>query len=271
LNTKQTIRKILFIGLWAVIGGGMLTLLIAAMGKQRKDTCKGYEIQIGSNGKKELFLDQPDIVKLMKAATHGNIKGQQKESFNLRQLERLLEENVWVKDAQVWFDSRDLLHVSVTEREPIARIFTANGRSFYIDESNQVMQLSDKVSTRLPVFTGFPDATRVGLSDSSLLTQVNAMATYISSHEFWNAQVAQVEINSCGPTCWEMDLVPLVGDHVVKMGDATDLDLKFNRLMKFYEQVLSKTGFDHYSMIDVRYAGQVVGTKSDAVIASNNK
>jgi cell division protein FtsQ len=32
--------------------------------------------------------------------------------------------------------------------------------------------------------------------------------------------------------------------------------------MVFYEQVLSKTGFDRYKLIDVQYKGQVVATRS---------
>ncbi len=251
----------------------MLTLLIAAMGKQKRDTCKGYEVSVSATDGKEVFLDEPAILNLMKASTHGNIKGQHKESFNLRQMERLLEENVWVKHAQVWFDSRDVLHISVTEREPVARIFTANGRSFYIDEAGTMMQLSDKVSTRLPVFTGFPDSKVLRSADSLLLMQVDTMAAYISGHEFWNSQVAQIDISPCGAACWQMDMIPVVGSHVVKLGEATDLDLKFNRLMTFYKQVMSRTGFDHYSIVDVRYAGQVVGTRrtTTAAMAAGGK
>ena len=32
--------------MWVLISGGMLTLLIAAMGKQKRNTCKDYSITI---------------------------------------------------------------------------------------------------------------------------------------------------------------------------------------------------------------------------------
>lgn len=261
MKTNKTIKRLLFAAVWIGIGGGMLTLLIAAMGKQSQDTCKDYEISISAAGNKELFLDRQDILNLMKAATRGNVKGQSKARFNLRQMEQLLEQNVWVKDAQVYFDNRDVLRVSVVERVPVARLFTSGGRSFYIDSDKQVMQLSDKVSTKLPVFTGFPDKKRLNNSDSVLLDEVKETAMYISSHPFWSSQVTQVDLRACGPACWEMEMVPLVGNHVVKLGEGDDIAKKFDRLYVFYKQVLSKTGFDHYSSIDVRYAGQVVGTK----------
>ena len=57
----------------------------------------------------------------------------------------------------MWFDNRNVLHVEVYEREPIARIFTTAGNSFYIDSTERKLPLSDKMSARVPVFTGFPD------------------------------------------------------------------------------------------------------------------
>src|SRR5688500_11427471 len=85
VNTKKTIRKILFVAMWFAIGGGMLVLLIAAMGKQKKNTCKDYSITIKGGEEKVFFLSKADVMKLLKAAAKGNIKGQPKASFNLQQ------------------------------------------------------------------------------------------------------------------------------------------------------------------------------------------
>ncbi|RYY60083.1 MAG: FtsQ-type POTRA domain-containing protein [Chitinophagaceae bacterium] len=263
MDTKRTIRKLLFVTMWVAIGGGMLTLLIAAMGRQRSETCRDYEISISADGEKDLFLDRADVLRLLKAATHGNIKGQPKAAFNLGQMEQLLEQNPWVKSAQVYFDNRDELKVTVKERVPVARVFTSGGRSFYIDGDNRMMQLSEKVSTKLPVFTGFPEKKKLVQSDSVLINQIRETAQFISADAFWNSQVTQVDLVSCGPACWEMELAPLVGNHVVKIGNSENLQVKFDRLYLFYKQVLTKTGFDHYSSIDVRYDGQVVGTKNN--------
>jgi len=247
-----------------IIGGGMVTLLIAAMGKQKKNTCKDYSIIIEGGPGEDLFLGKADIVKLMKAATKGNIKGQQKSSFNLLKMENLLEENVWVKDAQLYFDNKDVLHVKVKERTPIARIFTTGGKSFYIDEEEQTMQLSDKRSARVPVFTGFPEKKIRKDKDSLLLHDVKVTAEYINKNPFWASQVAQIDMApSETDGSWEFDMVPVIGNHIVNLGNAENIEQKFNRLFIFYKQVLSRTGFDKYKAIDVRYAGQVVGRKSD--------
>ncbi len=55
-----------------------------------------------------------------------------------------------------FFDNNMVLHAKISEREPVARIFTITGGSFYIDSSAHRMPLSDKMNVRIPVFTGFP-------------------------------------------------------------------------------------------------------------------
>lgn len=260
MNTKATIRKVLFAILWISIGGGMLTLLLAAISKKNKELCSDYAITIKGT-QNNFFIDKKDITKLLILATGSDLKGRKLTDINLRQLEGLLRENVWIRDAEMWFDNRNVLHVSVNEREPVARIFTTTNNSFYIDSNEKRMPVSDKMCARVPVFTNFPEYKIPTAKDSALLNDVKRTAVYIMSDSFWTSQVAQIDISPEG----NFDMVPLVGNHLVKLGNGTDIEQKFNRLMIFYKQVLSKTGFDNYSIVDVQYAGQVVGTKKGTV------
>ena len=156
MDTKKTIRRILFITLWVAIAGGMVTLLAAAIRKQKNDRCKDYSITI-KGAKDNLFVDEKDILKLLTTGAKGKLKGQLVSVINLRKLEQKLEESVWVKDAELYFDNKNKLHVTVSEREPVARIFNTAGKSFYIDRELHQMPLSDKLTAKVPVFTGFPD------------------------------------------------------------------------------------------------------------------
>lgn len=248
---------------------GLLTLLIAANGEKKKNVCSGYRIRIISapvNSTREccVFVDEKDIVKLVTSATGGQIKDEPLSRFNLRRLEALMKNNKWIRDAELWFDNRAILHIKVTEREPVARVFTTSGKSFYIDKSGLRMPLSEKLSIRVPVFTGFPDKKLLTVKDSLLLGDIRNTAKFIISNPFWMSQVAQVDIvQSCGQYCWQFEMVPVIGNHIVKLGNGQDIDQKFNRLFIFYSQVLSKTGFDRYSTIDVQYERQVTGTQRE--------
>ena len=67
-----------------------------------------------------------------------------------------------------------MLHISVEEKEPVARIFTTAGKSFYIDNEGEKMPLSDKMSARVPVFTNFPDKKVFSTKDSILLNDIRS-------------------------------------------------------------------------------------------------
>ena len=260
MDTKRTIRKILFVTLWVVIGTGMITLLLAAIGRKKKELCSDYEVTIKGT-QNNFFVDKKDIVKLLTAACDGEIKGQHLTEIKMRKLEELLEDNEWIQRAELWFDNKNILKVIVTEREPIARIFTTAGNSFYIDSSTKKMRLSDKMSARVPVFTGFPEKKLWTGNDSALAHDIKTIALYVQQNNFWNSQVSQLDITNCGYNCWQFEMVPLVGNHTVRLGNAENIEEKFNRLFTFYKQVLSKTGFDKYPVLDVEFDGQVIGVK----------
>ena len=46
------------------------------------------------------------------------------------------------------------------------------------------------------------------------------------------------------------------------IGDAEDLDKKLYKLRLFYAEGLNKTGWNEYKVINLKYANQVVCTKS---------
>jgi cell division protein FtsQ len=247
--------------LWLSVGTGLLVLLIAAIGKKNRQECSGYTITIKGSGD-HFFVNKSDIVKLLTAATNGHIKGEAMKSFNLMAVENLLEENVWINDAELYFDNQDLLHVSVYERQPVARVFTTTGNSFYIDSNLVRMPLSENYSARVPVFTDFPEKKLWSGKDSMLIKQVKTAAVFIMSDPFWMAQVAQVDINEER----QFEMLPTIGNHLVKLGSGKDIEKKFHRLFVFYTQVLRKTGFDKYSIIDVQFDGQVIGTPRGATV-----
>lgn len=256
MNAKSTIRKVLFVALWLCIGGAMFTLLMAAISKRNKGLCNDYSITI-KGVRSNYFIDKKDVEQLLKKTTKGNIKGQLISDINLHELESMLESNTWISDAELYFDNKDVLHVAITEKEPIARVFSTDGNSFYIDKGGEKMPLSEKLSARVPVFTGFPEKKKLSAADSLLLRRVTAIANYIFTDSFWLAQVAQIDITPER----NFEMMPVVGNHIVKMGEGENIDRQFNRLMIFYKQVLSKTGFDKYKIIDVQYTGQVVASR----------
>ena len=267
MAARINIKKILTFTVWCFVGAGVLVLLVAAVHYRNNNTCKGFKIEISRTANSVattgvtpagLFIDKKGITDLLNSAGAGRGQDKPIRSFDLRRLESALEKNVWIKKAQLFFDNNGVLRVNVIEREPATRIFTSNGNSFYIDSTGVQLPLQDKVQARLPVFTGYPDPKiRLQGRDSLLTAGMLALSNFIRQDSFWTAQVAQVDITA-GKT---FELTPEIGNHRITFGDGSDIPQKFHRLFVFYKEVLSRTGFDKYSRIDISYAGQVVGVK----------
>ena len=260
MASKKHIRKILFTLLWLVAGAGTLVLLVASIKSRNDKLCSGYEIEIVGGGD-HWFMDKNDVVQVLTNNGAYKLKGRPIKNFDLRRLEDKLSKDVWIREAELFFDNNNLLRVKIEEREPIARIFTVNNNSFYVDSAGEQLPLSDKFSARLPVFTGFPsDKPKRNGPDSALLRQVKEVSNYLLKHPFWMAQIAQVDITPDK----RFEMMPTIGNHIIEFGNGMDADKKFGRLMTFYKEVLSKTGMNIYEKINVQYDKQVIGVRRGA-------
>src|SRR5579863_4516442 len=145
MSFKNNIRKILFVTIWCVAGAGMLVLLIAAINKRNSKACKGYKIVINGNNK-QIFLNNKTIENIITDSNTKKLEGKPISTFDLRNTEDKLKQNVWVKSAELFFDNNEVLRINITEREPVVRVFTIAGNTFYMDSSG----------TQLPVPAGLP-------------------------------------------------------------------------------------------------------------------
>mgnify|MGYP006314099437 CR=1 FL=1 len=236
---KRKIWRFIAITLWVGAGAALVVLLIAAMRKRDDKICRGLAIEI-REVRNNLFADKNDIRGML---THivPDIKDKPLAEFNLRKMEQTLEGNVWIKDAELFFDNNEVLQVKIKEREPLARIFTTGGKSYYIDHEFVRLPLSSKFSA------------------SVLLLQIKAISEFITGDPFWMAQIEQVDYTQQK----NFELSPQIGDHVIVLGDGYKLEQKFRKLYIFYKEVLAKVGWNTYSAINVQYRGQVVATRKD--------
>ena len=79
----------------------------------------------------------------------------------------------------------------------------------------------------------------------------------IDRSDFWKAQVEQIDVSRDG----EIRMVPRVGDHLLILGTADNVENKLERLMNFYEKGLDNIGWNKYRSISVAYENQVVCKK----------
>jgi len=252
---RYTAKRIFGSLLWASMGLATVVLLGAAMSIRNNKHCKGVSINI-SGVQNNLFIDKKEIYNMLEKINGGKLSGETISSFNLAAIENMLEKNQWIKNAELFFDNNEMLRVDVVEREPVARIFTTTGSSFYLDTDLTKLPLSDKSSARVPVFSSF-SSQATAKADSILLNDVKNIATYILNDDFWMAQIDQVDITAART----FEMIPKVGNQIIVFGNSDNYSEKFTNLLTFYKQVATKVGWNKYSKIDVQYKGQVVAVK----------
>jgi cell division protein FtsQ len=266
----KKVKQIAFISIWCLLVIGLLLSLGFVNREQDILLCK--ELDITVNEENDLyFLNKIDIARLL--IDSGNpIVGQEKSKVDVTDIERSLNSHAAISKAEVSMSIDGIVKIDVKQRNPVIRIFTADGDSYYLDDEGTLMPLSDKYTMNVLVANGNisePYSTRYMYSiddiakDSSLkakskLDELYAMATFINSDSFWKAQIHQVYYNSEN----EMELVPLAGDHKIIFGDTTAMEEKFKKLLVFYRQGLNTTGWwDKYSVINLKFKNQIVCTR----------
>ena len=260
MNWKKTIVNVL----WLLLGVGTIVLLGAAMTKKNNKACADIKVEI-TGAEEHLFIDEKDVKDLINE--HSNLENKKMSEVDLKAIETELEKTPWVKNAELFFDNNQILQVRVEERQPVGRVFTAEGSSFYIDSGGIRLPLSEKLSARVPMFTNFPsDKTVMASSDSALLKGVVSMGKFITADSFWRAQIQQVYITAQGT----FELIPIIGDQTIVFGDASDLESKFNNLYTFYKKAWLQNGINAYEKLDVRFKNQVVGVRRGIEVSASD-
>ncbi len=251
-------KKRIISSLWWLLGLCLCGLLTAGMQYKKHLLCSDIKVNI-ERVKGHVFIDEKEITQLLKK--NDATIGKPISEFHLQQLESTLKEQPWIYNAELFFDNNQVLNVNILEREPLARIFTLQGTSFYIDSSGLQLPLSNDYSARVPMFTAFTSAKRkLSKPDSSLMDDIKKVATIIQQDSFWIAQVSQVNITPDKT----FEIIPVLGNQVINLGNADSLQSKFDRLTAFYKQVWAKKGFEKYESISVEFSGQIVAVKRGA-------
>ncbi len=254
--SKQNIVRFFINLTWLLVGSACVALLVSAVHSKEVKVCKGVEINI-SGVSNNFFIDKTDVYNIIKNFGGDSTQKKSLGSFDLGRIEKALEKDLWVKNAELYFDNNNFLKVSVEEREPIARVFTVTGNTFYIDSSCMILPLSDKFSARLPVFTGFTsDAKILAKNDSSLLCSIKNMSIKILADTFLMAMIDQVDININR----SFELIPKLGKQRIIFGDASEINSKFDKLKMFYKDVITQSGWNRYSTINLQYKNQIVAS-----------
>lgn len=232
-------------------------ILFAATKKQSEQNIKGVQVILKNQGEEENFLLAKDVEQLFVTNNNMNILNKSIGSLDLDKIERLAETNPWVKSAEVYVDNNSKLNIEVTQRLPVARIFTRDGHSFYIDTAGFEMPLSERYAYPVAVFTNVPLHSNDSVYNSMKLKMVY-LSQVLKEDSFWNDQITQIEVQHEN----SFNAYTTIGKQKILLGDTTHISAKLSNLFSFYREVSNKIGWNKYEVLDIRYKNQVVASPS---------
>ena len=232
-----------------VIAAAYLVLALFFLNSAPADAkCRGVEIVITDNEPQVLSVESIERQLQHKGLTP---KGKPMSEITSREIEKMLKESSVVAECQCFKTHKNLVGIHIRCKQPIIHIFDNAGGEYYLDNNGTVIK-SVQSAIYLPVASG-------EIKGKETIDNLVKIAQYLKSNRFWREQVEQIHVTAKQ----EFVIVPRVGNHLIEIGKADNLENKLDKLKEFYKEGLNKVGWNKYKKLNVEFDRQVICTKKD--------
>lgn len=189
------------------------------------------------------------------------VSGKLRRNVNLSRFGNSIRRWPYSDTVRVTADLKGIIHVEVVQAKVLLHVFNSSGDSFYLAKAGNSARMLPYVNgrpVRVPVATGaIPDICRpesvLEWQDTSVCHDLMQIAVCIDRTPFWKAQTSQIFVRKRGDYC----LVPTVGNHVVELGDVSDMQRKLDNLWNIYSQGFNVAGWQRYEKVCLQFGDRV--------------
>ncbi|WP_432671986.1 cell division protein FtsQ/DivIB [Flavobacterium sp. SM2513] len=237
-NIWTNVRLMLMIG---------LVVFLYSFTSKRNNARKTNKIIVEFVNNAELFVSYETVNKLL-IENAGDLKTIGKDKVVLNKLENTLNEHDMIQKSEVFVSINGVLKAVVTQRTPIARVFSEEG-SFYIDSKGNRMPLSKIQTARLPIVLGeITDKNEKEMYDLLWL---------IYNDDFLKKNITGIEILPSG----SLRMTNRNYNYDIEFGKTVEVERKFDNYKAFFQKAVHDTLVDKYKVINLKFTQQVVCTK----------
>ena len=233
---------------------GLAVLTLTAVTYKQQAVIRGFNIQL-TEGKEERLIDKTYLKSMLVKEFGSDLTNVPVEFVDLQDIEKLYNNNPYIKSAEVYIDKLGVLEIQVSERKPIMRVMDAE-QSFYIDDVGVRVPLASKYAARLPIIH-LPALATTFLTEKRRMELVNVVGE-INKNTFVRALADQLELDIHN----EYIIIPLLGTEKIKIGTINNLTDKLDRIKLFYQEKVANGHWSQCTYIDVRFEGQIVCDKN---------
>lgn len=238
---RRILLIIVLLGLTAYLAVAFTVLNCPPSGR----TCESVNI-IMHDSVSSCFITSSEVDAILKRSRLHPL-GRPLDSLQSKVIEQTLEQNPFIDNVECYKTPASGLCISVQQRRPILRVMPVSGSSYYVDDQGRIMPHTAGRAVRLPVATGYIS---LQMAESTLYR----FALLVREDPFWDKQIEQVNVTADGA----LELIPRVGDHILFLGKAENLEVKLQRIRTFYNKALQRIGWNKYSRISVEFDNQVI-------------
>ena len=236
--------------LFAVCVAAFTCISVLVLGEARNrrhlTTCTSVEISFrDSLG----FVTENDIRSYL-AKDCNTTTGTRIDSIRLDLIEKALNSRSAIKESQAWVGDDGVVHISIAQREPVARMLT-RGNAFYMDDRGDLFPVQGNCTKEVPVFEG-----DLPLDDPSWIPGILKLLEYMKRHRL-GGSVSCFEVLRSG----ELIMHPAEGGERFIFGKADKAAAKFARINQYRKAIKPNVEEGYYSTVNVKYEGQIVCRK----------
>jgi len=215
----------------------LLTLVLGSYFDALAEKEKVQATQVHIYPMAKTFIMPDEVAKLIK------IKDSTSKNIDIISLEKSLEQNDFIRNAEVYKDLNGHLVAEVDQFRPIARVFDRN--SYYLDENGFRKPLSDHYTEKVVLVYGF--------INSGQKNKIIDLIKKVNQDKFLNDIISEIHLKDNG--VW------------LKTGQLSaniKIDLKGNladqlyKLKAIYTYLVKKRIKNKYQQIDLRFENQAV-------------
>ena len=214
----------------------------------RNKLCESFEVVIADSNRVQFVLTR-DIERLVKRHNLHPV-GKSFGDINTLAIRDTILTNQLVESAEVYTTPAGGIVAAICQRQPVIRVITSQGRSYYVDQERRIMPVTPAFTVYVPVVTG-------AVTETMAREELYDFAMFLQRNADWDAWIEQIEVRSND----DVVLIPRAGDFSIVMGSLKDYPVKLSKFIRFVDQGLNVLGWNRYSEINLKYENQVVCTR----------
>ncbi len=247
---KKILQTIIYIVVDVIIFAYMICVMtgIIQWRSERQDVCSSVNINVEQNIT-DSFFSSDDVSGILSSNRLYPLH-QPLQKVNTRDIESLLEKNLIIDKAECYITSSGSVNIDIKQRTAIFHVMSNDSKNYYLDNTGKCIYDMQYTIDAI-IATG-------NINHTYAVGPLKKLGNIIASNAFWNNQIEQVHILQNGA----VELIPRIGNHIIYLGQPTDIENKLARVLKFYHYGLNKIGWNKYSRISVEHHNQIICDRS---------